>query len=174
MGGRAGQVNRLDPQLTDMIAGRTLSPKVPAGMARYMTPVAGIGAFSGGASAPQALAAMLSGSPRVMGEAAVLAGTAARKMPAIAGQAARQIGPLATGYTNAAGNAARVALPLTRGIEGAKQNMLTPGVGPSVPRGQGIASQLITGTVRPSVGLSQEEIEERFREMRMQRQGGRR
>lgn len=174
MGGRAGQVNRLDPQLTDMIAGRTLSPKVPVGMARYMTPVAGIGALGGGASGPQALAAMLSGSPRVMGEAAVLAGTAARKMPAIAGQAARRIGPLATGYTSAAGNAARVALPLTRGIEGAKQNMLAPGAGPSVPQDQGIASQLITGTVRPSVGLSQEEIEERFREMRRQRQGGRR
>jgi len=157
MGGRAGQVNRLDPQLTDMIAGRTLSPKVPAGMARYMTPVAGIGAFSGGASAPQALAAMLSGSPRVMGEAAVLAGTAARKTPAIVGQVARQVGPLASGYVNAAGNAARVALPVQRGIDEASQRLSGQTSFPVATPG--------ASATRPSMGLTKEELEERFRQL---------
>jgi hypothetical protein len=55
-GGRARQVQQLDPQLTNLIAGRTLAPAVPHGMARFAT-IPAAGAVGMALAGPKGLAA---------------------------------------------------------------------------------------------------------------------
>lgn len=155
MGGRAGQVAGLDPQLTNLIAGRTLAPAVPHGMAKWLGPVgaAGAGTYMAG---PKGLAALLTASPRAMGEGAVMAGQMAGRM---GGMGARypqlgQVASRAVPAANMALNATRTALPVQRALND------TRGLDPSLL--QNPAPQM---TPRPSEGLTEEEIERRFNEL---------
>ena len=159
MGGRAGQVNTLDPQLTNLIAGRTLSPGVPHGMAKYATPL--IGATGAATMGPGWLAGILAGSPRVMGEASTLAGRfAANRFPTGVGQVASRVSPYANTAINATRNYGSVALPVQRALNDTGQDPNAPFVNPSLPQ-----NQTLPGPQRPSQGMTEEEIERKFREM---------
>lgn len=155
-GGRARQVQQLDPELTNLIAGRTLSPAVPVGLARYATPAA-IGGAGVAVAGPRALAALLAGSPRLVGEAALGAGRVARRTPDWVRGAGQMVGPLATGYVGAAGEAARVARPVVQGVDQARRGM----------RPVNTAVQEAEQTPpRRSETMSQAEIEEEFERLR--------
>jgi len=155
-GGRARQVQQLDPQLTNLIAGRTLSPAVPHGMARFAT-VPAAGAVGMALAGPKGLAAMLAGSPRVVGEAALGAGRVARGTPDWVRGAGQMVGPFATGYVGAAGEAARVARPVVQGVDQARRGM----------RPVNTAVQEVQQTPpRRSETMSQAEIEEEFERLR--------
>lgn len=155
-GGRSRQVQQLDPQLTNLIAGRTLSPAVPVGIARYATPAA-IGGAGLALAGPRGLAAMLAGSPRLAGEVALGAGRVARRTPDVVKSAGQMFGPLATGYVSAAGEGARVARPVVQGVDQARRGI----------RPVNTAIQEAEQTLpRRSEAMSQAEIEEEFERLR--------
>ena len=167
-GGRAQQVQQLDPQLTNLIAGRSLSPAVPTGMARYI-PGIGVGAAGMAVAGPKGLAAMLGASPRLIGEGAVLAGQMAGSAPGralgTASEAAgRAVGPLATGYAYGAGHTARTARPVMAGVDQARRQARPVNTAIQQVQ-QPDATAVAPQTSRTSEGMTDEAVEAELRRL---------